>query len=83
MSYTLVITNLFIVLLQGKHSGASMFVQSLRGDPFRDFNMSILAAYMRPSSKSEIIKVNLMASSDCNLDQSDDETYLPSFSMGG
>ncbi|KAK9715835.1 hypothetical protein RND81_06G192700 [Saponaria officinalis] len=71
------------ISLEGKHSGASMFVQSLRGDPFRDFNMSILAAYMRPSSKSEIIKVNLMASSDCSSDQSDDDTYLPSFSMGG
>ncbi|XP_021751131.1 uncharacterized protein LOC110716800 isoform X2 [Chenopodium quinoa] len=71
------------ISLEGRGSGASMFVQSLRGDPFRDFNMSILAAYMRPSSNSEIIKVNLLASSDSSSDPSDDETYLPSFGMGG
>lgn len=41
-----------------------MFVQSLRGDPFRDFSMSVLAAYIRPSSNSEIVKVNLLASTD-------------------
>ncbi|KAL8541533.1 hypothetical protein ACS0TY_002707 [Phlomoides rotata] len=52
------------VSLEGKGGGASMFVQSLRGDPFRDFNMSILAAYVRPSSNSEIVKVNLLASSE-------------------
>ncbi|KNA15740.1 hypothetical protein SOVF_095500 isoform B [Spinacia oleracea] len=71
------------ISLEGRGSGASMFVQSLRGDPFRDFNMSILAAYMRPSSKSEIIKVNLLASNDSSSDPSEDETYLPSFGMGG
>ncbi|CAO2842097.1 unnamed protein product [Amaranthus hypochondriacus] len=70
------------VSLEGKQSGDSMFVQSLRGDPFRDFNMSILAAYMRPNAKSDIIKVNLLASNDCSADASYDETYLPSFSMG-
>ncbi|XP_010315199.1 protein DWD HYPERSENSITIVE TO UV-B 1 isoform X1 [Solanum lycopersicum] len=52
------------VSLEGKGSGASMFVQSLRGDPFRDFSMSVLAAYIRPSSNSEIVKVNLLASTD-------------------
>ncbi|XP_071930933.1 protein DWD HYPERSENSITIVE TO UV-B 1 isoform X1 [Coffea arabica] len=52
------------ISLEGKGSGASMFVQSLRGDPFRDFNMSVLAAYVRPSSNSEIVKVNLLASND-------------------
>lgn len=52
------------VSLEGKGSGTSMFVQSLRGDPFRDFNLSILAAYIRPSSNSEIVKVNLLESSD-------------------
>ncbi|CAA0807448.1 transducin family protein / WD-40 repeat family protein [Striga hermonthica] len=45
------------VSLEGRGAGASMFVQSLRGDPFRDFNMSILAAYVRPNSDSEIVKV--------------------------
>ncbi|XP_075511164.1 protein DWD HYPERSENSITIVE TO UV-B 1 isoform X4 [Primulina tabacum] len=52
------------VSLEGKGAGTSMFVQSLRGDPFRDFNMSILAAYVRPSSNSEIFKVNLLAPND-------------------
>ncbi|PIA33042.1 hypothetical protein AQUCO_04200058v1 [Aquilegia coerulea] len=52
------------VPLEARGFGTSMFVQSLRGDPFRDFHMSVLAAYMRPSSKSEIIKVNLMKSID-------------------
>ncbi|KAL0356894.1 UNVERIFIED_CONTAM: Snakin-1 [Sesamum calycinum] len=52
------------VSLEGKGAGVSMFVQSLRGDPFRDFHMSILAAYIRPSSNSEIVKVNLLASND-------------------
>ncbi|KAF5201071.1 transducin family protein / WD-40 repeat family protein [Thalictrum thalictroides] len=52
------------VPLEAGGFGTSMFVQSLRGDPFRDFHMSVLAAYMRPSSKSEIIKVNLMKSNE-------------------
>ncbi|KAF9619601.1 hypothetical protein IFM89_007922 [Coptis chinensis] len=50
------------VILESRSSGTSMFVQSLRGDPFRDFHLSVLTAYMRPSSKSQIIKVNLMNS---------------------
>ncbi|KAL0334931.1 UNVERIFIED_CONTAM: hypothetical protein Sradi_4705000 [Sesamum radiatum] len=53
-----------LLLHKGKGAGVSMFVQSLRGDPFRDFHMSILAAYVRPSSNSEIVKVNLLASND-------------------
>ncbi|KAF5961190.1 hypothetical protein HYC85_002399 [Camellia sinensis] len=48
--------------LEGRGSGNSMFVQSLRGDPFRvsslgDFQMSILATLTHPSSKSDIIKL--------------------------
>ncbi|KAK9165891.1 hypothetical protein Scep_001082 [Stephania cephalantha] len=50
------------VSLETRGSRNSIFVQSLRGDPFRDFNMSVLAAYMRPSSKFEILKINLMES---------------------
>lgn len=50
--------------LESGGPGFSMFVQSLRGDPFRMFHMSILAAYLHPCTKSEIIKVNLLASSD-------------------
>ncbi|XP_027364895.1 uncharacterized protein LOC113871980 isoform X2 [Abrus precatorius] len=67
---------------EGRSLGSSMFVQSLRGDPFRDFNMSVLAAYMRPGSKSEIVKVNLLASSGHTKDDSDDLRPCPSHSMG-
>ncbi|XP_052197515.1 protein DWD HYPERSENSITIVE TO UV-B 1-like isoform X2 [Diospyros lotus] len=49
--------------LQGIGSGSSMFVQSLRSDPFRHFQMAVLATSLHHSSKSEIIKVNLLASS--------------------
>lgn len=52
------------ITLEGKGTGASMFVQSLRGDPFRDFNLSVLAAYIHPSSNPEIVKVNLLTSSE-------------------
>ncbi|MBA0649339.1 hypothetical protein Goklo_016912 [Gossypium klotzschianum] len=70
------------ISLEGKASGSSMFVQSLRGDPFRPFNMSILAAYTRPSSKSEIVKVNLLASSECNKEASSGGSSFPFNSMG-
>ncbi|PSS26131.1 DNA damage-binding protein like [Actinidia chinensis var. chinensis] len=71
------------ISLEGKSLEDSMFVQSLRGDPFRDFNMSILAAYIRPSSNSEIVKVNLLASRDYAKDFTDDQHSRPSYSMGG
>ncbi|KAJ1397311.1 WD40/YVTN repeat-like-containing domain superfamily [Sesbania bispinosa] len=70
------------ISLEGRSLGSSMFVQSLRGDPFRDFNMSVLAAYMRPGSKSEIVKVNLLASSGHAKDDSDDRGPRPSHSKG-
>ncbi|WCJ17881.1 Protein DWD HYPERSENSITIVE TO UV-B 1 [Euphorbia peplus] len=59
----------------------SMYVQSLRGDPFRDFNMSILAASMRPNSKFEIVKVNLLASDDRAKECSYRQHYEPSNSV--
>ncbi|KAI3445915.1 hypothetical protein Pfo_002580 [Paulownia fortunei] len=71
------------VSLEGKGAGASMFVQSLRGDPFRDFNMSILAAYIRPSSNSEIVKVNLLASSDHDKSHSYKQQFHSVTGMGG
>lgn len=71
------------VSLEGKGSGSSMFVQSLRGDPFRDFNLSILAAYTRPSSKSEIVKVNLLASSPSSKELNLGQVSSPSKRMGG
>ncbi|KAF2586915.1 hypothetical protein F2Q70_00033973 [Brassica cretica] len=60
-----------------------MFVQSLRGDPFRDFNMSVLATYTRPSSVSEIVKVNMLAPRDNIEEQSCGLHCYPSNSMGG
>ncbi|KAG5528533.1 hypothetical protein RHGRI_029273 [Rhododendron griersonianum] len=50
------------VYLEDRSSRTSMFVQSLRGDPFRHFQMAVLATSVHPGSKSEIIKVNLLAS---------------------
>ncbi|KAF8410159.1 hypothetical protein HHK36_002681 [Tetracentron sinense] len=71
------------ISLEGRGSGNSMFVQSLRGDPFRDFHMSVLAAYMHPSSKSEIIKVNLLASNDHAKEYSFSQCSRPYYGMGG
>ncbi|KAK9285113.1 hypothetical protein L1049_024298 [Liquidambar formosana] len=71
------------VCLEDRSLGNSMFVQSLRGDPFRQFHMSILAAYMRPSSKWEIMKVNLLASSYCAEENSYGQHFCPSYSLGG
>lgn len=50
--------------LEGGASRGSLSVQSLRGDPFRDFHMSVLAAYSHPFLKREILKVNLLESRD-------------------
>ncbi|XP_057788176.1 protein DWD HYPERSENSITIVE TO UV-B 1 isoform X2 [Salvia miltiorrhiza] len=71
------------VSLEGKGAGSSMFVQSLRGDPFRDFNMSVLAAYIRPSSNSEIVKVNLLASGDNDKSNSYKQQSHSVTGMGG
>ncbi|XP_071697425.1 protein DWD HYPERSENSITIVE TO UV-B 1-like isoform X2 [Rutidosis leptorrhynchoides] len=60
------------ISLEGKSSGSSMFVQSLRGDPFRDFNLSVLAAYY-PSSRPEIVKINMLSSKDADKDSLSDE----------
>ncbi|XP_015866401.2 protein DWD HYPERSENSITIVE TO UV-B 1 isoform X1 [Ziziphus jujuba] len=70
------------ISLEGRGSGTSMYVQSLRGDPSREFNMSILAAYMRPSSRSEIFKVNMLLSSDYDKEYSSQQPR-PINSMGG
>ncbi|OMO63300.1 hypothetical protein COLO4_32560 [Corchorus olitorius] len=55
----------------------------LRDISLEPFNMSILAAYTRPSSKSEIVKVNLLASSDFSKDFSPGPSSSLSNSMGG
>ncbi|KAL8476982.1 hypothetical protein ACS0TY_029328 [Phlomoides rotata] len=51
------------ISLEDSGRGSSMFVQSLRSDPFRQFHMAILAAYAQSTSKYEIIKINLLSSS--------------------
>jgi WD40 repeat protein len=49
--------------LEGRGLKNSLYVQSLRGDPFKDFHFCVLVAYNHPHSKSEIVKVNLLTSS--------------------
>lgn len=71
------------ISFEGRGSEKAMFVQSLRSDPFRPFNMSILASYAQSSSKCEIIKVNLLASCEDNEEDSYSQQYSPSFSLGG
>ncbi|KAL6277568.1 hypothetical protein ACE6H2_021169 [Prunus campanulata] len=71
------------VYLEDKESGNSIFVQSLRGDPFRHFHMSILATSTRPSSKCEIIKVNLLGSSYYAEEYSYGQCLHPSCCLGG
>lgn len=71
------------VSLEGRGSGASMFVQSLRGDPFRDFNMSVLAAYIRPSSHSEIVKINLLTSNENEKIHLSTQNHGPLYGSGG
>ncbi|KAI3769969.1 hypothetical protein L6452_01086 [Arctium lappa] len=68
------------ISLEGKSSGSSMFVQSLRGDPFRDFNLSVLAAYLSPSSSPEIVKVNMLSSKDADKEWLNSQ---PAHSLGG
>ncbi|CAL9149048.1 unnamed protein product [Musa hybrid cultivar] len=72
------------VYLEGRGSKNSMFIQSLRGDPFRDFHMSILAAYWHPFTKSEIVKVvNLLQTEECNEENTSGQCALASSGMGG
>lgn len=69
--------------LEGRGSRSSLYVQSLRGDPCRDFHLSVLAAYLHPDSKSEILKINLLSSDVCCKDHNFDLQYLPFSGMGG
>ncbi|KAI3411324.1 WD_REPEATS_REGION domain-containing protein [Psidium guajava] len=71
------------VVLEDGNSGNSMYVQSLRGDPFRDFHFSVLAALTRSSAKCEIMKVNLLASIDQVKDHPYNQSFRPSYSLGG
>ncbi|KAK9670305.1 hypothetical protein RND81_13G192900 [Saponaria officinalis] len=71
------------VYFEGRASDKSMFVQSLRSDPFREFNMSILASYGQSNSKCEIIKVNMLASNDDGENGVKLQRSCSSFSLGG
>ncbi|XP_076941365.1 protein DWD HYPERSENSITIVE TO UV-B 1-like [Bidens hawaiensis] len=71
------------ISLEGKSSGSSMFVQSLRGDPFRDFNLSILAAYQQQNSSPEIVKVNMLTSKDAEKESLSDERSPSAHCLGG
>lgn len=70
------------VYMEDVESGNSLFVQSLRGDPFRLFHMSVLTASKRPCSKSQIIKVNLLASSQGTEEHSHGQNIRSTF-LGG
>ncbi|GKU98879.1 hypothetical protein SLEP1_g11814 [Rubroshorea leprosula] len=71
------------VYMEDRELGNSLFVQSLRGDPFRYFHFSVLAASMRPTAKQQIIKVNLLASSHHADEHSRDEDIHPTCGLGG
>ncbi|CAK7337772.1 unnamed protein product [Dovyalis caffra] len=70
------------IYLEDVESGNSLFVQSLRGDPFRPFHMSVLTASKRPCSKWEIVKVNLLASSHGMEEHSHGQNIQSTF-LGG
>nr|XP_016483767.1 PREDICTED: uncharacterized protein LOC107804395 isoform X2 [Nicotiana tabacum] len=46
--------------LEDRALESPILVQSLRSDPFRHFHMAVLASYMRPSSRRDIIKVSFI-----------------------
>ncbi|KAH1113552.1 hypothetical protein J1N35_006930 [Gossypium stocksii] len=71
------------VYIEGTESGKSIFVQSLRGDPFRPFNFSVLTSTMRPTAKQEIIKVNLLTSSHGADESSCDQGIYPYCGLEG
>ncbi|XAR57741.1 hypothetical protein NMG60_11025993 [Bertholletia excelsa] len=52
------------VHLEARGSKGSTCVQSLRADPFRHFQMAVLASSTYPNSKTDIIKINMLSSSD-------------------
>ncbi|PHU25168.1 hypothetical protein BC332_03500 [Capsicum chinense] len=60
-----------------------ILVQSLRSDPFRHFHMAVLASYVRPSSRRDIIKVNLLESGQYGDEDSKREDFSSSYGHGG
>ncbi|KAK6125293.1 hypothetical protein DH2020_040955 [Rehmannia glutinosa] len=71
------------ISLEDTRWGSSIFVQSLRSDPFRHFDMAVLAAYARPTSKYEIIKVNLLSSSHSDEENQGGLNICNSYCKGG
>ncbi|XP_031388115.1 uncharacterized protein LOC116201133 isoform X2 [Punica granatum] len=71
------------VYVEDGESGNSLYIQSLRGDPFRDFHLSVLAASTRLSSKLEIMKINLLTSDQDAKEHAHAPSVRPSFSLGG
>ncbi|KAJ8425120.1 hypothetical protein Cgig2_011086 [Carnegiea gigantea] len=71
------------IYFEGRGSEKAAFVQSLRSDPFRPFNMSILASYAQSSSKCEIIKINMLARAEDDLEDTYPEQFRQSFILGG
>ncbi|XP_051140626.1 protein DWD HYPERSENSITIVE TO UV-B 1-like [Andrographis paniculata] len=70
------------ISLKNTGLGSSVFVQSLRSDPFRHFHMAVLAAYNRRVSK--IMKVNLLSSRlGSEASREEMNTARPSYGMGG
>ncbi|KAF3630267.1 hypothetical protein FXO38_27263 [Capsicum annuum] len=60
-----------------------ILVQSLRSDPFRHFHMAVLASYVRPSSRRDIIKVNLLESGQYGDEDSKREDFSSSYGHEG
>ncbi|XP_031110213.1 uncharacterized protein LOC116014320 isoform X2 [Ipomoea triloba] len=69
--------------LEDRDFGHSMFVQSLRSDPFRHFHLAVLATYAHPCSKRDIIKVNLLESAQSKENLGWEDSFQISNSLGG
>ncbi|CAM6056040.1 unnamed protein product [Sphagnum tenellum] len=69
--------------LEGRGLKNSLYVQSLRGDPFKDFHFCVLVAYNHPHSKSEIVKVNLLTSSSERKGHGLEHQHASLTGMGG
>ncbi|CAM6104311.1 unnamed protein product [Calypogeia fissa] len=69
--------------LEGRGFKKTLYVQSLRGDPFRDFHFSVLVAYNSPHSRSEIVKVNMLVSDTQQTVYEAQSEFLAPTRMGG
>mmetsp|Transcript_3998 Transcript_3998/g.14223 ORF Transcript_3998/g.14223 Transcript_3998/m.14223 type:complete len:917 (+) Transcript_3998:222-2972(+) len=74
------------VTLEGSGMKGSLYVQSLRGEPCYDFHFGVLVAYNDGSSRSEIVKVNLLSSlmdEDPNEENVDHNCNVSCSALGG